>query len=175
MSLQARFSANDNRLYRPERDVAHNFGSIAMAVAHRLEELENNPGVLAEFKKHFKVTDDQLGEACAAFCKFVASAADPSSKTMAQSLDKSNWFAVNEPAQFLYMALLGTVISGVYWTGVREASIANYSPCENYQELAKHGIETSRLMTIPRWRRGITVVWHRLKLAFSALFSRSKS
>lgn len=174
MSLQARFSANDNRLYRPERDVAHNFGSIAMAVAQRLEELDNNPGALAEFKQHFKVTDDQLGEACAAFCKFVASAADPESKSMAQSLDKSGWFGVSEPAQFLYMALLGTVISGVYWAGVREASIANYSPCENYQELAKHGIETSRLMATPRWRRGAASLWRRVTLAFSALFSRSK-
>lgn len=175
MSLQARFSANDNRLYRPERDVAHNFGSIAMAVAQRLEELENNPGALAEFKQHFKVTDDELGEACAAFCKFVASAADPESKSMAQSLERSGWFAVKEPAQFLYMAVLGTVISGVYWAGVREASIANYSPCKNYQELANHGIQTSRMMTIPRWRRGITFVWQRIKLAFVALFSRSKT
>ena len=89
MGLQARFSADDKRLYRPERDVAHNFGSIAMVVAQRLEELENNPNCLTAFKKHFNVTDEQLGQACAAFCKFVPAAADPNFpgeyKTAAQS------------------------------------------------------------------------------------------
>jgi len=174
MSLQARFSANDNRLYRPERDVAHNFGSIAMVVAQRLEELENTPGVLSDFKKHFQITDDELGEACAAFCKFVVSASDPKSKSMAQSLEESGWFAVKEPAQFLYVALLGTVISGVYWSGVREASIANYNPCENYKELAEHGVRISRIMTMPKWKRGFARLWARVTSACNALFSRSK-
>lgn len=173
MGLQARFSADDKRLYRPERDVAHNFGSIAMVVAQRLEELENNPNCLTAFKKHFNVTDAQLGQACAAFCKFVPAAADPKTKSMVESLSESGWFEVEEPAQFLYMALLGTVISGVYWAGVREASVAEHSPAENYQELANYGRDLSRRMTIPKWRRGLYVGWQRIKDAFHILTRRA--
>ena len=38
MTMQARMTANDQRLYNPSRDVAHNFQQVMEMVAGRLED-----------------------------------------------------------------------------------------------------------------------------------------
>jgi hypothetical protein len=75
MTLQARMSASDNRLYNPGRDVAHNFKQVMEEVAKRLED-KNSWKELSEVLKRENVTDKDLGDACAAYCRYLVDSAN---------------------------------------------------------------------------------------------------
>lgn len=165
--LQARMSENDPRLYNVNRDVAHNFGDVAREVAGRLE--DNRWPVVGEILTKYNVTEDQLGLACEAFCKFVASSVDVPKERMNEALARSGWFNVPEVAQVAYMAYLGTVMTGYFYAGVRESTIQGAGPALTYQDLRDVGSRTSKLMTAPRWRRRFDALWSRVRLAWRTL------
>lgn len=159
MSMQARASEWDHRLYNINRDVAHNFGDVMREVADRLE--SGRWPVLAEIMEHYKVSQEDLGRACEAFCVFVMSAADDRKERMGACLTRSGWYDVPEHAQVALMAILGTVMSGYYWSGAREATLGGVGPCLTYTDLRERGNQCAKLMQIPRWRRlwGQFVAW----------------
>ena len=165
--LQARMSENDPRLYNVYRDVAHNFGDVVREVAARLE--DGRWPVAKEICGKNGVTQDQLGLACEAFCKFVASSTEIPKERMNDALVRSGWYNVPEVAQVVYMAYLGTVLSGYYFAGVREATLGGVGPAQNYQDLREVGSRAAKLMTAPRWRRKLDRLWERLKLAWATL------
>lgn len=151
MSLQARASEWDHRLYNVNRDVAHNFGDVVREVAARLE--DGRWPILVEVCERYGVTQDDLGKACEAYCLFVASATETKKERMGACLTRSGWYAVPEVAQVALMAILGTVMSGYYWVGAREATVGGQGPCLTYQDLRDAGKDCARLMMIPRWKR----------------------
>lgn len=153
MTLQARASEWDHRLYNVNRDVAHNFGDVMREVAGRLED-ERWP-VLVDVCKTHGVTQDDLGRACEAYCLFVAAATEDKREGMTACLTRSGWYAVPEVAQVALMAIMGTVISGYYWVGVREATIGGQGPCASCQDLREAGRRCSQLMLVPWWRRKV--------------------
>ncbi len=169
--LQARMSENDPRLYNVYRDVAHNFGDVVREVAGRLE--DNRWPIVGVILKEHKITEDQLGQACEAFCKFVASSVDVPKERMNDALARCGWYNVPEAAQVAYMAYLGTVISGYFFAGVREATLGGVGPAQNYQDLREAGGRTAKLMTAPRWRRKLDAFWTRFKLAWRTLKGQS--
>jgi len=144
-------TADGEKLYSPYRDVAHNFRSVVTEVAGRLE--DKRWPALAELLQGQKVTDDELGEACKAFCDFVSSAVDTKGERMEAALLRTGWFNVRGPAQVAYLSVLGTVMMGIYWTGVHEATIKGKGPALDFGELRAAGARCSRLLTVPRWRR----------------------
>lgn len=156
MSLQARMSEHDPRLYNVNRDVAHCFGSLVEEVAGRLE--DGNWKHLQDLLNERGVTDEQLGEACKAFLLFVAGAADDPKESMSAAMVRSGWFDVSEDAHIAFMALLGTVMSGVFWTGIKEATLGGEGPCQSLQHLRERGREAHRLLTMPRWKRKLAKV-----------------
>lgn len=163
MTMQARMSAGDDRLYNPARDVAHCFGDIARETARRLEEARWP--WLRGYLTHYNVTDDQLGEASRAFLEFVATATDSrDEKAMCDAMIRVGWFDVPEPAQFAWLALLGTVVNGYFWIGVHEATIGGTGPCSTFGDLALVGRRTSRLMAMPRWKRTLAAIKYRARL-----------
>ncbi len=163
--LQARMSENDPRLYNVYRDVAHCFGDVAREVAGRLE--DGRWPVVKEICDKYGVTEDQLGLACEAFCKFVASSVEIPKERMNDALTRSGWYAVPDVAQVAYMAYLGTVVSGYFFAGVREATLGGVGPAQNYQDLREVGSRASKLMTAPRWRRKLDRLWERLRLTWA--------
>lgn len=151
MSMQARASEWDHRLYNINRDVAHNFGDVMREVAARLE--DGRWPVLNEIMAHYKVSQEDLGKACEAYCIFVMSAADDRKERMGACLTRSGWYDVPEHAQVALMAILGTVLSGYFWSGAREATLGGVGPCLTYTDLRERGRQCATLMQIPRWKR----------------------
>lgn len=166
--LQARMSENDPRLYNVNRDVAHNFGDVVREVAGRLEDARWP--IIAEICKHYNVTEDQLGLACEAFCKFVASSVEVPKERMNEALARCGWFNVPEAAQVAYMAYLGTVMAGYFYAGVREATLAGVGPAQTYQDLREVGSRASKLLTSSRWRRRLAAFGNRFRRAFRLIF-----
>ena len=165
MTVQVRFEKNDPRLYNVERDVAHNFRFVAMEVAKRLE---RKPWPELDLALKHVPDDPQLGQAAQAFCTFVATAALTPTEDMSAALLRSGWFAVPPSAQVAYMAYLGQVMAGVYFHGVREATIGGQGPCSQVDDLLAAGREASRFMSIPRYRRPWARVRQRLQEALRA-------
>ena len=80
MSLQARMSANDPRLYNPSRDVAHCFGGVMTEVAKRVE--AGSWGEIETMLKAHQVSPEDVGKTCQCLCRFVASQMDIRGESM---------------------------------------------------------------------------------------------
>ena len=169
-SIQARFSEADPRLYNVNRDVAHNFKQVANMVAGRLE--DRLWPALAGVLDREHITDDDLGIACQAFCLFVATSAENPDEDMSQAMWRSGWFDVKPVAQVAVMAILGTVLLGYHFAGVREATLAGQGPAMELKDLAARGEECARLLSLPRWKRSLYLWKTRFGAAWNALVSR---
>lgn len=133
MSMQARMSANDPRLYNPARDVAHNFHEVAKLVAERLED-----GVwpeLAQLLGREGITLDALGEACGAYCNYIGSAAYHPEWKMEEALAISGFLNCLPAAQVAVLAMYGVCYAGIQFAGVREATVADSGPLHDVAEL----------------------------------------
>jgi len=135
MSLQARMSEGDKRLYNPSRDVAHNFKEVLSLVASRLED-EKWPE-LAELLHRENVSMDDLGEACACYCRYVAYGAEDPKKPMQESLIDCGFFKCKPAAQIAVMAMIGVCYAGIQHVGIREATIGNEGPLLSVKELTQ--------------------------------------
>ena len=167
MSLQARASQWDHRQYNVGRDVAHNFGDVMREVADRLE--KGSWPALNRMLENTLVTQHDLGLACEAFCVFVMSSADHKKERMTECLARSGWDSVPEEAQVALMAVLGTVMSGYYWVGVREATLGGSGPCLTSQDLRDRGRACAQAMAVSPVRRYLRRVGARLGEVWSTL------
>lgn len=165
MTIQARMSPDDKRLYNPSRDVAHNFQAVMTMVAERLEDAKwpELDGVL----KREGVTLDDLGEACGAYCLYVSNGATNPKMSMFESLDKSGFLKCKPAAQVAVMAMLGSCYAGIQHAGMREATIQGEGPLQSVADLAKHAEEFRRYTGMSRLRR----FFERLKLKINAMLA----
>lgn len=170
MSLQARTSEWDHRLYSVNRDVAHNFRFVVEELARRLTDNRWKP--VGEYLRLKCSEEEDLGAACKAFIDFVASTATNPKETMEEALTRVGWFKVPEAAQVAYMAYLGTILAGIYFHGAREATLQGKGPCSEISELVAAGALCHKLMTVPRWRRSVYRLIERMKGAIRVLRGR---
>lgn len=166
-TTQARMTDDGSRLYSVNRDVAHNFEFVVRTVADRLE--DGDWGFLKEMCEQHGVTQDDLGEAARSFCLFVASATDHRGESMVAAMRRTGYYQVKEPAQVAYMAVLGTVMAGIYWTGVHEATLGGVGPCQKMQDLIAYGELSSKRMLVPRWKRWLYKLLGRLDAIRAAI------
>lgn len=167
MSLQARTSEWDHRLYSVNRDVAHNFAYVVQELATRLT--DDRWKEIGNYLRESGVTEAELGTACKAFIEFVASAASSPKESMEQALTRVGWFKLPAAAQVAYMAYLGTILSGIYFHGAREATTQGKGPCAEIPELISSGVLCEQLMTMSKWRRGLYRFVQRVKGAINVL------
>lgn len=162
MSLQARMSEGDRRLYNPSRDVAHNFKEVMNIVAGRLE--DQKWPELVEILKREQVSMDDVGEACGCYCTYLASAANPDmvGVSMSESLKLSGFFECKPAAQVAVLAMIGTCYAGIQFGGIREASIGGEGPLETIAEVAGHAARLHRYMGMPYWQRRLADFKRRL-------------
>lgn len=151
MSIQARISEIDPRLYNVNRDVAHNFADVMREVADRME--KGRWEELTELLKKAGVTDEQLGRACEAACNFVRTATVDKKEDMRASLVRCGWFDVRPEAQMAVCSLIGTVAMGYFYHGVKEATMNGVGPTATCQDLREAGARAAAAMSTPRWRR----------------------
>lgn len=164
-------SQGDNRLYNVNRDVAHNFDFVIQEVAKCLEERRWN--ALTNLAAEYKVSDETLGLACAALCKFVGVQADNPKESMAQCLARCGWLDLPEQARVVVMAYLGVITLGIHHKGVREATLDGRGPADSYKKLRWHGRQLVLLMRMPRWRRWLYRLKQRVRRAWRALTERN--
>lgn len=171
MSTQARASEWDQRLYNVNRDVAHNFGDVMREVAARLEDdrWETLSFMLERVGWKGELKQEALGQACEAYCLFVMTTADNPKESMGAALARVGWNDVPEPAQVALMAIMGTVLSGYFWAGAREASIQGVGPCLTYQDLRDAGRRAAKQLLIPRWKRVVNKLYARWLAVWDAL------
>lgn len=159
MVLQARMSPSDDRWYNVNRDLAHCFADVVREVAARLD--DDRWPVIGELCRANQVSDDDLAQACGAFCRFVVGACDDPRESMHTVLSRVGWFDLPSVAQVAYMAYLGTVVAGYFFAGVREATIGGQGPLLDCDDLRAFGREGYRALTRrrPWWSR----LWRRLR------------
>lgn len=168
MGLQARMSEGDRRLYNPGRDVAHNFQEVLETVADRLE--KQSWPELAGLLDREGVDMDDLGEACGAYCTYIASAADPErgQLSMIDAMRLSGFFECKPAAQVAVLAMIGTCFAGIQFGGIREATVGGEGPLETIAEVAQHGARLQKYMGMPRWRRKLADFKRRIAEAYQA-------
>lgn len=162
MTLQARMTADDRRLYNPARDVAHNFQEVMNLVAGRLEDYAWPE--LNEVLSREGITIDDLGEACGAYCQYLASAAQEPNVSMTESLTRSGFTKCKPAAQVAVMAMLGTCYAGIQHAGIREASVGGEGPMYTVADLIIYAEKFRAQLGQSRWRRR----WERLKAKIKA-------
>lgn len=155
--MQMRLTQNDSRLYSPDRDLAHNFDKVMLLVGEAIEKAQWP--MLSQLAKLHAITDEELGQACVAVCRFVLEQKDQPTATMYQCLQSVGFFALPEVSRVIVMAYLGKIILGMHFAGVREATLGTNSPVAGYGDLTAAAAELLALMRVPRWRRWL----HKLK------------
>jgi hypothetical protein len=138
-------------------------------VAGRLED-EKWPE-LAEVLKRESVSMDDLGEACGAYCRYVASAADESKRdlSMIESMRASGFLDCKPAAQIAVLAMIGVCYAGIQFGGVREATVGGEGPLETIAEVAHHAERLKNYIGKPRWRRKLTDFRQRIVNAIQTL------
>ncbi len=165
MTIQARMSPDDKRLYNPSRDVAHNFQAVMTLVSERLEDATWPE--LDQVLRREGITLDDLGEACGAYCSYVGIGATDPKLSMFESLAKSGFLKCKPAAQVAIMAMLGTCYAGIQHVGMREASIQGEGPLKSVGELLKYAEEFRKYTGMSRWRRWL----ERVKLKFNKMLT----
>lgn len=168
MTLNARMSPHDPRLYNVSRDVAHNFGQVIQEVARRCE--DGTWDTLQELLREKKVSDEEVGRCCQSLCRFIATQADDPKESMAGGMARCGFLDADPYARVVVAAYLGTVVLGYHWAGVREATINGKGPALHYRRLRWYGMRCAKLMVLPRWRRRLYHFWRRCRLAWRALW-----
>lgn len=171
MSLNARMTASDPRLYNVNRDVAHNFDFVIQEVAKSVETGRWEP--LTRLAKAHKVSDNDLGKCCAALCKFVYVQAENPKESMAACLARCGWQELPEIARVVVMAYLGIITLGIHHRGVREATMNGVGPADTYKKLRWHGKKMVLLMSMPRWRRRLYTLRERVRRAWRAFWGKT--
>ncbi len=171
MSLNARMTQGDPRLYNVNRDVAHNFEYVIQEVSSCVE--KGKWGALTNLAKDNKVTDEQLGQCCAALCRFIAVQADNPKESMAACLARCGFLDLPEIARVVIAAYLGNIMLGMHFAGVRETTISGVGPTLTYKKLRWHGQKLVLLMKMPWWRRRLYQLRSRLRRAWRAFTEKS--
>jgi len=157
MTMQARMTANDARLYNPSRDVVHNFQQVMKLVAGRLEDASWTE--LDELLRRENTTMDDLGEACQAYCNYLANSAKLPDLPMYDSLEQCGFFKTKPAAQVAVLAMIGTCYAGIHHIGIREATVGGEGPLQTVDELMVYAQRFREYAGMSRTRRR----WERLK------------
>ena len=144
--LQSKLARDDPRLYDANRDIAHNAAAVVKTVIQRFDE-GHWPELKALCTLH-GVGPAELGQAVQAYADFIGNVSDLN-ETCAESLTKSGWRACPPAAQIAVMAMLGTVIAGIQWKGIRDCTFG-FGPPAGIPELVAAGAEASRRMAAAR-------------------------
>ena len=164
MTIQARMSASDNRLYNPNRDVAHNFSEVLHLVASRLE--DETWVELKEVLARENVSMDDLGDACGCFCNYVASGKNHPNRSMFESLKSEKFFDCKPAAQIAVLASIGVCYAGIMHAGIREATIASEGPLMSVTDFLRYAERFKKYAGMPRWRRKLEHLKEKVLRAF---------
>lgn len=154
--------------YAPSRDLMYLWPDVLRNVADRLEDAPFKP--LHDLLTERGVTLDDLGEAAAAYSRFVRDAHNEPEKNMVKCLDDSGWNKVRPEAQIAYMFYAGSIITGVFWKGIRDATPEGGDIIPQVKSLMSAGRQLDAYIALTGWRRWL----YRWSKTFKRLLFRSK-
>lgn len=167
MSVQARMSEGDRRLYNVNRDVAHNFKYVMQIVAQRFDE-DAWPAITSLCKRE-NVPISEIDKALSCYCEYVAMAGSHPERDMFQALNLSGFFACHSTAQVAVMAMIGTTYAGIQFVGVREATVGGEGPMASMLDLISGAKKFRKYAAMSLFRRAMIYYYRR----FLTLFDRS--
>lgn len=167
MSVQARLSEGDRRLYSVNRDVAHNFKYVMQLVAQRFDE-DAWPAITSLCKREGVLIGD-IDKALACYCEYVVMATTHPDRDMLMALEVSGFFDCHATAQVCVMAMIGTTYAGIQFVGVREATVGSEGPMLSMGDLVQAATKFRNYTTMSRFRRSLIAYYRR----FLTLFDRS--
>ena len=165
-------SSSDNRLYHPDRDVAHNFKSVMHKVLRLLA--ARDWADLEKLLTDAKVPDEEVALAFDVLSKLVFRAYESIERArehpdVAQqhwdyyyetALQELGWFELHPMAQVAVLATLGRVTLGLHWHGVRQAQLGSDGPATSLRRLARRAEKLAQYLVWPKWRRWLSIRWH---------------
>lgn len=152
MGIQAKTSEWDHRLYSVNRDLAHNYTHICQETARRLE--AGSWPIVTRMCADYKITEDELGEACRAYLEFIGTSVSvKEDREPQQGLTRVGWFALRDEVQVIFMAMLSTVVMGYAYVGIREATLGGKGPIQDGPDLLAEGRRVADALSLPRWQR----------------------
>lgn len=153
--------APDALPYAPARDIVYMIPRIVENVADSLED-ERFPA-LHKFLKQSGVTPNDLGDACTAFIKFMQTAHENPSGRVYLALENSGWFDVKDEARIAYTFYVGSMMTGVMWSGIRDSSMLTDDVLNDMNRLTGLAAKVQKALYRPRWRRTLTRLWAKVK------------
>lgn len=151
------------RLYNPNRDLAYLYTGLVRTVADSLE--DNTWAISLELLKSYDVTMDELGEACKAYIDYISMAASgEGSPDCVDALEKAGWFKLRPVVQHAFCAVIGRIITGMMYAGVRDINYEGFEGLATPESLRIIGERVSRHMERPAWKRWCVRTWRSLQL-----------
>lgn len=145
--------------YCPDRDISQNFAFVIELLGKRLEVHPDSQ--LAAYCREEGLDPSDLLAAYQAFCRFTMSATEVPEEGMDELLRRVGYFDTSEAARMVLMANLGTLMAGVYFSGVRLATTRGViDPCDEMDFLVRCAQRAAVAMARPRWQRTL-IAWLR--------------
>ncbi len=171
MPLQIRPQEGDKRFYDPNRDFAHCFPAIAQEVAHRID--SNKWPALVNYLEAKGVEIEDLEKTFTAVHKFILSATDNPKESLEDCLRRSGYLQLRSEAQFAYLAVMGGVIMGCFFSGRRHAYLGADTMDMPYS-IVTYGRRLSLIFSMPPWRRKLYFAWRSVKRSFRSFRKEMK-
>jgi hypothetical protein len=161
--LQARPKGTNDPFYAPHRDVAYMFPHLALAAMRGLDAGNWLPWY-KEYLNHHGVTEDMLGEGARALALFCNGCTDEVEDTAAEHvLERSGFFALPKPVQFVIQAKLGQLLLGAYFMSIREVTHQGEAPPLDMLSIVKGAERAAYYMSMGPVRRSFSRGWDGLK------------
>ena len=154
--------------YAPQRDVVYLFPAILQNVADRLEDAPSAP--LHLLLKERGVTENDLGAAMGAYCKYMNAAHQDPDQGMWDVLVASGWDDCKPEAQIAVMYYAGVMMTGTFFKGVRDVVPLGGATPTPVAELVAAARQLDAYVALPRWRKWL----YRKSKCLKKLFLRSR-
>lgn len=172
MGIQMRLSANDERFYSPDRDLAYCSPHLVHRAMLGLNP-ENQEHWIRAFIEENNIPPEQLVEAARALADYMNKAlTDPQYKQPFEALQAVGFFNLDPKTSCIVCAKLGQVFLSAIFSSIRDVTRDPKAPPFNTKEIAdaaeKLQEDVRKFRTMPRWRIRLkrTVRWIREKLGF---------
>lgn len=143
---------SDTRRYNPSRDIAYCWPKMVQIACDGLAEDQWDP-LFRDYLKQNGVTEAQIGEVVVAYAKYLKSCmdySDPTAKYPVDILRRVGFFDLPQPAQAALMIKLGQVLTGAFFSSIRDVDMEGEAPPLDDRELME-AARRAREVLAARW------------------------
>jgi len=112
----------DSRKYSPNRDIAYVFPQLITEAIRGLDDESLWQGGLADYLRFRDITVEDIGAAAKAFAQGIVYFTKYGLNSPREALGKAGFFDTPEAAQDAIMMRIGQVMTGAFFTGIRDVT-----------------------------------------------------